>query len=212
MHDVAAWEAFFREALGLPFVLALVSDLDPGTQWSAAEMALANAFESPERRTIWLHGRSAVKRVLARLGEDTDTSGILFPAPRFSLSHCRFTAVVVGLPDGSPVEGIGVDLELGRTPPERSTRFFLTDDESKWVSGIESQNVDMTLLRLWTVKEALFKADPDNAGRVLTNYRLEDPSQEVGRAFVFDNGLEYASLAIPGGMLSVAVLPSASLP
>lgn len=211
MPDLATWESYFREALKLPFVLALVSDLDPGTRWSAAEMALADAFQSPERRTIWLHGRSAVKRVLDRLGEDTDTSGILFPAPRYSLSHCRFTAVAIGLPDASPVEGIGIDLELGRTPPERSMHFFLTDEESSWVSGVQSQDVDLTLLRLWTAKEALFKADPDNAGRVLTNYRLEDPSREIGRAFAFDNVLEYASFPIPEGMLSVAILPAANL-
>ena len=211
MPDIAAWETHFREALKLQFVLASVSDLDPETRWTAAEKALANAFESPERRTIWLHGRSAVKLVLARLGEDTDTSGILFPAPRFSLSHCRFTAVAVGLSDGTLVDGIGIDLELGRTPPERSMRFFLTEDESKWVSGIQHQNVDMALLRLWTVKEALFKADPDNAGRVLTSYRLEDPSRDSGRAFAFDNVLEYSSFSIPGGMLSVAILRSAAL-
>ena len=211
MSDVATWEAFFRATLSFPFVLAVVHDLDPKTQWTAAETALAASFDSPDRRTIWLHGRSAVKNVLARLGEDTDTSGLLFPAPRCSLSHSGFTAVAIGLPDGSPVGGLGIDLELGRTPPERSTRFFLTQAELEWVSGLRGERKDLSLLRLWTTKEALFKADPDNAGRVMTNYRLEDPSLETGRAFALETELVYASLPIPGGMLSIALLPSSTL-
>jgi len=205
MHDVTAWESFFRDALHRPFALALVTDLDPAVAWSPAERQLADSFESSDRRAIWLHGRSALKQVLSRQGEDLDTSGILFPAPRWSLSHCRFTAVAVGLPEGSSVDGIGIDLELGRTPPERSARFFLSDEELSWISGIQDEDLDATLLRLWTVKEALFKADPDNAGRVMTNYRVQDPSAEIGRAVSFGSEMEYASLAIPGGMLSVAI-------
>ena len=205
MHDVGAWEAFFHEGLGLPFVFALVTELDPGISWSRAEIELADSFASPGRREIWLRGRSALKVVLARLGENTDSSGILFPAPRYSLTHCGQTVVAVGLETGSPVGGIGVDLEIGRTPPERSGRFFLTEEESAWVMRVDAAERDATLLRLWTIKEALFKADPDNAGRLLTQYRLEDPSSQVGRAFAFENVLEYTSLAIPDGMLSVAI-------
>jgi len=205
MHDIATWEAFFRESLGLPFVFALVTELDPGFSWSRAETQLADSFESPVRRETWLRGRSALKLVLVRLGEDTDSSDILFPAPRYSLTHCGQTAVAVGLEAGSHVDGIGVDLELGRIPPERSGRFFLTDEESEWMMRVDASERDATLLRLWTVKEALFKADPDNAGRLLTHYRLENPSSQVGRAFALENVLEYASLAIPNGMLSVAI-------
>src|SRR5262245_13004262 len=139
MQDVTAWESFFRNALGQPVTLALVTDLDPAVSWSRAEQQLADSFASVDRRTIWLHGRAALKRVLARQGEDTDTSAILFPAPRWSLSHCRFTAVAVGIPEGSPVQGIGIDLELGRTPPERSARFFLTEDELAWISHLEGE-------------------------------------------------------------------------
>jgi 4'-phosphopantetheinyl transferase superfamily protein len=205
MPDVGQWETFFREALGLPLVLGYVTMLDEGAEWSRAERQLADSFDSPLRRDTWLRGRSALKTVLSRLGEDTDTSPILFPAPRYSLSHSAHAAVAVGVPGGSSIEGIGVDIELHRTPPEQSTRFFLADRELRWLAG--TQDKDSNLLRLWTVKEALFKADPDNAGRLLTNYRIEDPSRDVGRAFAFDNALEYASLAIPGGIVSVAIKP-----
>ena len=210
MHDIGAWESFLGRALGLPVVLAFVTDLDPSTTWSPAERQLADSFESSLRRETWLRGRSALKLVLSRLGEDTDTSPILFPTPRYSLSHCAHAAVAVGLPEGTPVEGIGVDIELHRMPPEQSARFFLTDRESSWISGIQEK--DIHLVRLWTVKEALFKADPGNAGHTMAGYGLDDPSLHTGRALSpRQAALDYASLLIPGGVLSIAVLPIATL-
>ena len=38
------------------------------------------------------------------------------------------------------------------------------------------------MLRLWTVKEALFKSDPNNDGNVLKNYIVENPKNLSGKA------------------------------
>jgi 4'-phosphopantetheinyl transferase EntD len=201
------WEAHFRKALGLPLVLAFVTDQDPPPELTPREQALCDALQSDLRRETWLSGRGALKRVLSRLGENPDTASLAFPHPRCSLSHSGRAAVAVGLETGARAQGIGIDLELDRTPPEQSARFFLGPAELGWLDGVPAHERDHALLRLWTVKEAVFKADPSNAeSRLLTRYRLEDPSQPAGQALSGENRFLYASLAIPNGALSVAVL------
>jgi 4'-phosphopantetheinyl transferase EntD len=204
--NVVAWESFFRRALGLPVSIAMSSEGDEPQELTAAERAICDGLGSPHRREIWLRGRGALKAVLHRLGEDADTATIAFPHPRFSISHCAGSAVAVGLGAGSRVHGIGVDLELERTPPENSTRFFLTPEESAWLDATALPERRATLQRLWTAKEAVFKADPGNAERLLTDYRLVDLFQNAGRALGNGNEFSYASLVIPGGTLSVAIL------
>jgi len=64
------------------------------------------------------------------------------------------------------------------------------------------------LHRLWTVKEATFKADPENAGKTLRDYGLADPGFVAGKARRGDRVFYYASFEVPDGFLSVAVLPA----
>ena len=205
--EAVDWESFFHQTLGLPVSITMSSE--SAEHLTIEERAICDALASPHRREIWLRGRGALKAVLLRLGEETDTARITFPHARFSISHCAGAAVAVGLETGSGVRGIGVDLELERTPPENSTRFFLTPAESAWLEGVALPERNSTLQRLWTAKEAVFKADPGNAGRLLTDYRLVDPSQNAGRALGNGNELIYASLVIPNGTLSVAILRAA---
>ncbi|MDQ3610103.1 MAG: 4'-phosphopantetheinyl transferase superfamily protein [Actinomycetota bacterium] len=99
------------------------------------------------------------------------------------------------------VVGTGVDVELtARRPDPRSARFFLRADERP------SELSAAELLRLWTVKEALFKATPDNAEIVLLDYRLADAGAATGRAAgPGGEQLAYASALVPDGVLTVAV-------
>ena len=205
MNERESWERFFREALGLPFVFGFAAMDAPGFDLSPAERALYDAFGRTPRREIWWRGRSALKTVLGQLGEDSNTAAIAFPHPRLSLTHSGSAAVAVGIKAGLPIKGIGVDLEQHRTPAEAITRFFLSDRESSWLETVPASERNLTLLRLWTAKEAVFKADADNSGRILTDYRLEDPAQPIARARRGASIFEYGSLAIPDGMLSVAV-------
>jgi phosphopantetheinyl transferase len=86
------------------------------------------------------------------------------PHPRLSLSHSGDLAVAVGLREAYAA-GVGVDLERDRDVPPRAARFFLSESEDRPAD-------QRLLLELWTVKEAVFKADLDNAGRLLRDYRV----------------------------------------
>jgi hypothetical protein len=70
------------------------------------------------------------------------------------------------------------------------------------------------LRRLWTVKEALFKADLGNAGRILADYALADPSAPSGVATGPGGRLRYLSFPLPfkRGDLSVAIAPRPHVP
>jgi len=62
------------------------------------------------------------------------------------------------------------------------------------------------LLRLWTVKEALFKATPANDGAVFLDYAVDDPQALSGRASDrHGRAFEYLSRRRPEGWLTLAV-------
>ena len=103
----------------------------------------------------------------------------------------------------SALLGIGLDIETGRSVSLQIARFFLTESEQA-----DSQD-QRTLLRLWTVKEAIFKADPENDDRILGDYVLENSSQWRGTAYSRRSKLlrfHYSSIEVDDGFLSIAVL------
>lgn len=135
----------------------------------------------------WLLGRAALKA--HGIG---DTSIVAFPNRCLSLTHSAGMAVAARC-DGTQA-GLGVDLEGWRTIDPRAARFFLRPDEQG------------DLLRLWTVKEALFKATPANAGAVLVDYRVDDPQTLEGTAQDrHGRTFEYQSRRRPEGWLTTAV-------
>jgi 4'-phosphopantetheinyl transferase EntD len=171
------------------------------------EFAAFNEFPSTARRDAWLRGRAALKRLLLRLGQDEDTSGIHFPNARCSLTHSGGCAIAVGVEEAR-LRGIGVDLETGRTPRLESARFFLDRREQEWCLEFEPSVRSEHLQRLWTVKEALFKADPRNRETGLLDYAIEDPGKSTGRAFATagkELELAYGSFRFDGGILSMAI-------
>ena len=117
---------------------------------------------------------------------------ISMPHPRLSLSHSGDVALAIGLRCAATAFGLGVDVEESRTIDVRSARFFLDDDEQdswpRWAaqaaSGTDHTADQSVLQRLWTVKEAVFKADLDNSGRQLRAYRIDfvqpDPRHRFG--------------------------------
>jgi len=170
MHTLA-------RALGLP--LRLVAAAEPATELAPGEQAAFEKLKAAPRRQSWLRGRTALKALLG----DVDTSHLRFPHPELSLTHTEDVAVAVSCPGAA---GVGVDLET-RTPSERAARRFLSPGEFAQAPGPDDW------LRLWTVKEALFKADLRNKGRVVTQYALDDPR------------FRHASIRVFGGWLTVAV-------
>lgn len=169
---------------------------------SAAERARVERFPTEARRRDWLVGRAALK---ALLGPGADTAGLAFPHPRLSLTHAGGRAFAVTTE--GPAAGVGVDYEPRRSWVDpRTARFFLGPAERAAATTADA------LLRLWTVKEALFKATPGNAGAVLGDYALDRPGAPGGTARGPGGALlRYATTPAAGGVLAVAVcLPEGS--
>lgn len=199
----------FEEDLGIPLKIAASGKSVDIRRLSPRERVRYRALEALPRRESWLKGRSALKRLLLRLGEGDDTSGVVFPHARFSLTHSGRYAVAIGT-DSDRLAGIGVDLEVGRSPHPESARFFLTPEERDWIDRQRESNRPGHLLRLWTAKESLFKADPKNDETGLPDYRMKDPGAWRGTAFVRhgrDVEMRYASYPCGVGWISVAIYP-----
>lgn len=178
--------------LGVPVRLHATTDPAPLTDLSPAERA---QMPGGTRRHDWLLGRAALKWLLG----GADTSQLRFPNRCLSLTHGSGLAVAADAAGAQA--GVGVDYEGPRTPDPRTARFFLRERE---------QQLAGDLLRLWTVKEALFKATPGNAGAVLLDYDVADPgtlagtaSDRAGRTF------RYVSRPLHEGWLTVAVCDAA---
>jgi phosphopantetheinyl transferase (holo-ACP synthase) len=199
----------FEEELGIPLKIAASGRNVDIRRLSPREQIRYRALEAFPRRESWLKGRSALKRLLAGFGEGDDTAGVIFPHPRFSLTHSGRYAVAIGT-DSDRLGGIGVDLEVGRSPHPESARFFLTPEERDWLNGQGEGDRPGHLLRLWTAKESLFKADPGNGETGLTDYRMKDPGAWRGTAMVRHGReikMRYASSPCGEGWISIAIYP-----
>jgi len=161
-----------------------------------------------DRRLLsWLTGRAALKSLLASLGDPAETMEIEFPHQRYSLTHSGTYAVAVGTSSDEFI-GIGVDLEIHRPVRRETARVFLDEREQAWLESCAETSITKQLLRLWTVKESLFKSDPENGKRWFSDYRIETPSAQSGRAFLKDKSdaeFRYASIEFDEGFLSAVV-------
>lgn len=163
------------------------------------------AAAQPQRLLERKSARLALQEVLIELGEGPrDVENLKFPQRCLSISHSTGVAVACGVADRSPVRGMGIDVERARTVSARLGRFFLRDEEASALGSVSNEEV----LRLWTVKEAIFKADPQNKDRVLRHYRVNDLRQGSGPAMHVDSGAGFYFASVPlvdGGWLTVAI-------
>ncbi|MGH3714904.1 MAG: AMP-binding protein [Micromonosporaceae bacterium] len=128
---------------------------------TAGEARAYRTLPPGPRRRSWLTARRALRSALAACRLPGDTSRHRMPSRVVSLSHsAEYAVAAVLIGAGPPVLGVGVDLELDRAPGPRTIPFFLTDAEREWTASLPATEQPAELLRLWTVKEALFKADP----------------------------------------------------
>jgi phosphopantetheinyl transferase len=195
------------ETFSLPIQVCFENQPVPEDRLTPGERAVFETLASPVRRSSWLLGRAALKRLQAGLGATDDTSTLKFPHPKLSLTHSDTWAIAVG--SSSPkLLGIGVDLEVKGAPKPEAARRFLNPAELVWLRRMDEGDREKMLHRLWTVKEATFKADPENAGKTLRDYGLADPGFVAGKARRGERVFYYASFEVPDGFLSVAVLPA----
>lgn len=120
-----------------------------------------------------------------------------------SLTHAGDKVFALALRQ-SPYRGVGLDFEPWRPLDARHRRLMLSRREDALLGTAGSRD----LLRIWTVKEALFKADVDGQQRWVIAYELDQPSRRSGIARVRADGrlrrFRYISFEVPGGMLSAA--------
>lgn len=167
--------------------------------WSTE--TLCEPAESEPRRQDWRRGRAALR---ALLPPGSDTADLVFPHRALSLSHAGGLAVAVRCDEG--VRGVGVDFEPRRPAADlRVARFFLNPSERGAATGAAA------LMRLWTIKEALYKAIPDNASCVLLDISLAEPGAACGDAAgPCGELLRYAAVDVADGHLAVAVCRAGS--
>jgi 4'-phosphopantetheinyl transferase EntD len=198
-----------EDELGIALRVSISSEAVAIDRLTPREQVHLGELATSPRRLSWLNGRSALKSLLNSLGEDEETERIAFPNSRFSLTHSGDFAVALGTASAE-LRGIGVDLEVNRPLRRETARFFLGEPEQAWVMSFDDSRRTKNLLRLWTIKEALFKSDPRNLERWFTDYRIEAPAANAGRAFVRGEEVQefrYSCLEVEEGFLSVAVLP-----
>lgn len=203
-------EASFGNALletfSIPIVVCVAGQPLAEDRLTPGELAVFAKLTAPGRRESWLRGRAALKRLGAAMGEGEDTSVFTFPHARMSLTHSESWAVAIGSAS-QKLHGLGVDLEIKSIPRAETARRFLNPSELVWLRRMDETDHPRLLHRLWTVKEAIFKADPENPGKTLRDYALADPGFVAGRARRAARLFNYASFEVPRGFLSVAVLP-----
>lgn len=166
--------------LGVELAVYVSDRTVPEGALSPGEVERYAGLPTATRKQSWLRGRYVLKRVLDELGLDTDTSRYLPPHPRWSLSHSADLAVAVGSACAYQ-RGIGVDLELDNVPSAAAARFFLDEHELKALHALPATQVATVLKRLWSIKEAAFKATPHNRGTGLQHYHVPDIETVEGK-------------------------------
>lgn len=169
-----AMETSMADCLSAPLVIVRSDTTIAATELNRAESRHFAEFRHEQRRLDWLRGRNALKQLLVTLDCDDDTTALCFPNRRISLTHAGGSAYAVGTKES--YVGIGIDYEPLRDINTRIARWFLNEDELAWLKDEPRQSHREELIRLWTVKEAAFKAHPDNNGLVLAKLAIADPA------------------------------------
>ncbi len=154
----------------------------PKEALNPAERAQYSSLSFSHRREQWLKGRQALRRLGERrnhqdlgshsLPHDWEKVSLTYNAGRAIAASCR-----------KPCEGFGIDAESLRHVCPRLAGLFLTAEE--WDMAQSHCLEDSDFVRLWTVKEALYKASSGkdaSGGLWLRHYKLKDLRSLRGEA------------------------------
>lgn len=166
-------------AVRTPLRFCIISGEFESLPLSNAEGSAYAVYTNPRRKQSWLRARCALKTLMKSTGEHTDTSLIPFPDKRYSISHAGDIAVAVARLDDAP-KGMGVDLEICRSLKSGSERFFLNEIEKAWLDSCNDAQRNDERIRLWTIKEAVYKSDCIAQDGVFKNYSIESPGDHFG--------------------------------
>ena len=201
------------QELGVGIRLRIATTEVAADELSPAEKKVLAGFKTAWRQLCWRRGRQALKQLFSDAGQSADSGAISFPHANYSITHCGDVAIAVGIGTDSGSSqpalcGVGVDLDLQRKINNKITRFYLNHKE---LHGQQQED----LLRLWTMKEAMFKSDPENQNRLLTDYEADDARLWCGRGKIIGESLtriRYSSISWEGGFVSAAVLEAPNYP
>jgi acyl carrier protein/phosphopantetheinyl transferase len=157
------------------------------TLLTGGELAQLASLAGEPQRLQWLRSRRALRLVLAVAGLRPNAAAYRFPHRRLSLTHTADVGVAAGFvgPVGvipAVLAGVGVDVEAAHAADPRAARFFLREHEQAWLAGLPVEERAEQQVGLWTVKEAVFKADAGNRHTLLRDYSLLRPSAGSGTA------------------------------
>jgi phosphopantetheinyl transferase len=200
-------ESILNDGLQCTLRIAWVQgDFEPPSL-SDSEQRNLDAFTNDKRRCSWLRARCALKRLLVAAGENSDTTRLTFPHKFYSLTHTTDTAVAVELVDKERGDGIGVDLERLRPVKEGIEKFFLNQNELDTINALEKGARQQALIRMWTIKEAIFKSDFAGQDTILRNYRVGVDNGRTGVATHTNTqrSFRYACVELENHWLTVAL-------
>ena len=198
-------EGTLSDELGLDLRVAVARrPLAPEGLTRKERQTYTSLCDTPRARS-WLLGRAALKSLRADVDGCADTGELMFPNARFSLTHSRDVAVAV-TETSRTLDGIGIDLELDGHIQPAAARFFLTQREQKWLLGLARGQWGRQLLRMWCIKEAVFKANPENTDKLLSDHELTSPWTTRGEARASSGKrIDYATWSVAGTCLALAV-------
>lgn len=191
---------------GARVIAALAHRLVGDALADGLEHTLAQRLGVPVHVGLGSTGREALVHALRGAGRDTETVAS-WPCSYASLTHSRDVAIAVALPPHVRAIGIGIDLEHDRPMKPDMARLICGADERAWLDSLPAGRRDAELLRLWTAKEALYKADPTQGDAIVAEYTLASPGDEVttgGRRESVHRAM-VTSLRHPGAVMSVAL-------
>ena len=181
--------------------MALPQSAPPEADWPAALHAEERAFArglTDARRASWIGGRVALRGALEAAGlpagapilATADGAPQLPSGSLGSISHKTGLAVAIAAAAVDPAFTLGIDLELVRPLRADLSGRILTDGERAALPSPGPAR-DAHLLRVFSAKEAIFKALSPRVGRFIG-------FQEAEVLFQADGGLT-AQLRLAGG-------------
>jgi 4'-phosphopantetheinyl transferase EntD len=208
--DQTALQGHFGAVCSAPIFLALRQGACDAAELSFTETERMADMGSDNRRQEYILGRHALKDVLSRVGHDTETTHVVWPSPYCSLSHSEGHAVAVS---SAHTAGIGIDLQLHKTPPfAMAERILYGDTLAAW-QALPDVDKAKVLQRFWTANEAIYKACPSPQPAYFRHYRLHHPFSLDSLASI--DGTDYRfmvhSAELTDGHISLAIRLPADL-
>lgn len=200
----SALQAHFGAACSAPIFIAHRNVVENVESFTPSEKNRMREFASEKRKAEYILGRFALQDVLACINHETDTSTISWPSAFCSLSHSEGNAVAVA---SIAVSGIGIDLQLNRTPSfEMADRILSGPTLAFWQQLLEHDKAK-TLQRLWTANEAIYKACPAPQPAYFRHYRVHSPDLMESQASIDNTPYQFIvhSAELANGFISVAI-------